>query len=170
MLYGPGTDLTQNQQRGLTPRMVRRSAYCLQRSRKLAAPFAMTAGLFALWAAALAGSAAAAPSPCGVNGVLSTSAGTASCTYTTAGEDTFVVPSGVSSAGVVAIGAAGGGGLPGGTGGSGAKVTTTIATAAAATFYVEVGSKPTDLPGGVNGGGNGGFAPASGGGGAAHPT
>jgi uncharacterized repeat protein (TIGR01451 family) len=76
----------------------------------------------------------------------------------------------VTSIDVAAVGAAGNGGLPGGTGGSGAKVTTTIPTAAGTTLYVEVGSKPSDLPGGVDGGGSGGFAPASGGCGSSSST
>ena len=147
-----------------------RTVSLLRRSRKVTVLSATTAGLIALWSTALASSATAAPPSCGVNGVLSTSAHTVSCTYTTVGEGTFVVPSDVGSVTVVAVGAAGGAGLPGGTGGSGAKVTTTIATAAGATLYVEVGSQPTNLPGGANGGGNGGFARPPGAVAAAHPT
>ena len=53
----------------------------------------------------LATAPASAASPlCGTNGVLSASNGTITCTYTTVGEDTFNVPSGVSSLDITAVG------------------------------------------------------------------
>jgi hypothetical protein len=65
---------------------------------------------------------AGASNPCGATGAFN---GTDSCTYTTVGSDTFVVPPGVSSVNVVVVGAGGAGGT-GGTGGSGARVTTPL--------------------------------------------
>ena len=66
---------------------------------------------------------AQADGPCGSQGVYSTSGNIATCTYPTAGQDTFVVPEGVTSIDVIAAGAAGGaGGNGGGAGGAGASV------------------------------------------------
>jgi hypothetical protein len=69
--------------------------------------------------------AALAQAPCGSTGVFSQVGATATCTYSSAGTDTFTVPDGVNSLDVIAIGAAGGGGavpcpcfVPGGSGAS----------------------------------------------------
>jgi hypothetical protein len=43
-------------------------------------------------------------SPCGTGGVFARTGLTATCTYTTPGEDTFAVPSAISSLQVVAVG------------------------------------------------------------------
>ena len=59
----------------------------------------------------LVGAAADAALPCGTTGVFSTSGSgpgsTDTCTYTTAGQDSFTVPAGVSSLQVVAVGGQG---------------------------------------------------------------
>jgi len=82
--------------------------------------FSVAAGLSSVWALGLAGSAAALPSNCSQAGA------TVTCTYMGAGAYTFMVPVGVSSLDVTAVGAAGGRGgtLPsgGGLGGPGASV------------------------------------------------
>ena len=49
-----------------------------------------------------------ADGPCGATGVLSVQGTTNTCTYATAGLDTFAVPSGVSTLQVTAVGGAGG--------------------------------------------------------------
>src|ERR1039458_6106010 len=120
---------------------------------------------------------ASAVAPCGTNGVLTTSADTYTCTYTTAGEDTFAVPIGVTQVMVTAVGGAGGGSLtytggtnivPGAAGGSGAQVTATVPVTGTSTLYAEVGSAGANAvgdgvaitcspgAGGTNGGGAGG--------------
>lgn len=92
------------------------------------------------------GGARAAGSVCGANGVFSSAGSTSTCTYTTAGEDTFVVPSGVSTIGVVAIGgrgSAGGNAVQqgaGGAGGAGAQVSASLSVSPLSNLYVEVGS------------------------------
>jgi hypothetical protein len=116
--------------------------------------------------------ASAAGSPCGTGGVFSTAGSTASCAYSSPGQDTFTVPAGVSSVHVVAIGGQGGdapahaGGNPGGLG---ASVTADLPVGAG-TLYVEVAGNggPATFPddaagaggaggaGGVNGGAPGG--------------
>jgi len=90
-------------------------------------------------------SAAAAPS-------------TATKTFTyTGGEQQFVVPIGVTSADVVAVGGSGAAAqnTSAGTskGGQGARVATTLALAPGNTLYVEVGGDGTSSAGGFNGGG-----------------
>ena len=126
---------------------------------------------------------ASAAAPCGTNGVFSQSGSTASCTYTTTGQDTFTVPAGVSSLQVTAVGAAGGvggggfGASDGGAGGQGAKVTATLSPSSS-TLNVDVGGNGTagttapggdqltcsGGPGGANGGGAGGDATCGAGG------
>ena len=127
--------------------------------------FAGVVGVVALGAGAGTGSASG---PCG-GGVLTQAAPTATCTYTSAGEDTFSVPAGVTSLNVVAVGAPGEAGLPGGAGGQGARVSSTVAVpAGTTTLYVEVGGAGGPNPsaaGGIRDGGAGGFSSASGGGG-----
>src|SRR5437763_8730929 len=86
---------------------------------------------------------ALAVNPCGTGGVFAAGA-TDSCTYTTAGDDTFTVPGGVASVTINAIGAPGGD--PSGTGAKGAAVAATMAASALASgspsLYVEVGGSP----------------------------
>jgi hypothetical protein len=83
-------------------------------------------------------------------------------TYT-GGEQTFMVPAGVSSVHVEAVGGRGGSGSGGG--GAPAEVTGELAVTPGETLYVEVGGNGSEAPG-FNGGGNGGGAGAGGGGGA----
>jgi hypothetical protein len=91
-------------------------------------------------------------------GVLSApaaQAAPATVTYTAVGETPFVVPAGVTSLSVTAVGAAGapGGGTSGGAGGPGAVVTApTVPVTPGTTLYVEVGA------GGGTGGSVGGGA------------
>jgi hypothetical protein len=107
---------------------------------------------------------------------LSANGITDTCTYTTAGEDTFAVPTGVSQVTVMAVGGAGGEGLafvdstivPGAAGGSGAQVSATLGVTGGSTLYTEVGSNGANAvgnagaqtcspgAGGTNGGGDGG--------------
>ncbi len=108
-----------------------------------------TAGVTSL----VATPASAAGPLCGTTGVQSVSGGTTTCTYTTVGEDTFNVPTGVSSLDITAVGADGTPGAPGGAGGDGASASATVAVPnGVTTLYAEVGT----------GGGSGGLAPASG--------
>lgn len=75
-------------------------------------------------------------------------------------EQTFVVPGGITTIAVRAIGGTGkGGGAP-------AEVTGNIGVSPGETLYVEVGGSATGQPGGWGGGGEGGNAAAGGGGGA----
>jgi hypothetical protein len=93
--------------------------------------------LVAALGAVLTASSAFAASVCGTAGTQSGK----TCTYTTTGQDTFTVPSGVTHVQVVAIGGAGaGGGTNGGTGGKAATVTADLPVTAGATYYVEVGA------------------------------
>jgi hypothetical protein len=110
---------------------------------------------------------AAAAAPCGSSGVLSAAGPTATCSYTTAGEYRFVVPGGVTSLHVVAIGARGGG-PNGATGGLGAQVSADLTVQRSQRLYVEVGGNGGSVTpptvgagsaggaGGFNGGGAGG--------------
>jgi hypothetical protein len=126
-----------------------------------------------VWAAVSAGPAAAS-GPCGSAGVLSRSGPTLTCTYTTVGEDSFSVPSGIPSVSVTAVGGPGGDGAPpfsggaqGGSGGLGALVTVPdLGLSGHPTLYVEVGGaggpgqtgpSAPGCPGGA-GGSNGGGA------------
>src|SRR5688500_5414898 len=109
------------------------------------------------------------PSPCG-SGLL-TAPNT--CTYTTPGEATFTVPTGVTTVRVVAIGGRGGTGAGtqqlAGVGGFGARVSADLSTTAGTTFYVHPAANGVNGvaagAGGSNGGGVGGSAGSSGGGG-----
>jgi hypothetical protein len=87
----------------------------------------------------------------------STSGTTVTCNFFDFGaEQTFVVPSGVTSITVQADGAPAGAG-----GGHGASVTGTLAVTPGHTLYIEVGGLPDGATGGFNGGGGGtefGFA------------
>jgi hypothetical protein len=99
-----------------------------------------------------AGRAAALPSNC------SLSASTVTCAYNSTGaEQTFTVPSGVSSLKITAVGAPGAsavgtpGLVAGAAGGAGATASATI-TPPASTLYVEVGGPGNGAAGGWNGG------------------
>jgi len=116
-------------------------------------------------------SASVAP-PCGSAGVFSVTGTTGTCTYTHAGtEDTFGVPHGVTDLHVAAIGAPGGSGgafSSPGLGGKGAIVTNpALVVQPGATLYVDIGAPgsgntdneslcPSNAPGGLRDGGNGG--------------
>jgi hypothetical protein len=115
-----------------------------------------------LWAVALTGSARGLATNCTQTGRMVT------CTYQyTGSEQTFAVPSNISSVSVSATGAAGGGTL----GGFGATVSGTVAVPAGSTLYVEVGGIGSDTSGGFDGGGSPGSGsvstPAGAGGGGA---
>jgi hypothetical protein len=126
--------------------------------------------------------------PAQAAGDCSTTSGTTTCTYVSTGEDTFVVPEGVSSVDVVARGASGAAGdfypLNGASpapGGFGARVWGTLTGLTPGdTLYVEVGGAPTggdtsdcggrgsvDCIGGFNGGGNSSALSSGGAGGGA---
>lgn len=105
----------------------------------------------------------------------STTSGTTTCTYgSTGAEDTFVVPEGVSSVHVFAVGAPGAEGsvypfigaspAPGGFGARVSGNLTGLTTGD--TLYVNVGGAPTGTQGGFNGGGNSIALTGGGGGGA----
>jgi hypothetical protein len=105
------------------------------------------------------------------------SQGTFTCSYVyTGGEQTFVVPSGITSVKVIAIGAAGGADGSGNPGGEGEKVTGTLTgLSSGQTLYVEIGQQPDtattgsgyNLPGSFNGGGGPGYGGVAGAGGGA---
>jgi hypothetical protein len=101
-------------------------------------------------------------------------------TFSTAGEQLFTVPPGVSSVQVALVGGHGGSGSGGAPGGTGATVAAMLAVSPGETLYAEVGGdgQQAELPGegrgGSDGGGGGGIttflfgsAPAGGGGGGA---
>jgi hypothetical protein len=122
-----------------------------------------TAPALALALAVALAPPALAAGPCGSTGAPSTSGATATCTYTSAGEDTFGGPTlaGVSSVTVVAIGGSGGAAaFSGPAGGMGAKVQASLSRDFTIPLYAEVGSRGQD--GGISAGGAGG---ANGGGG-----
>ena len=106
---------------------------------------------------------ASAVNPCGANGVQTDPT---TCTYTTAGSDTYTVPSGASNLHVVAVGGGGapGGGsgaLSGGPGGKGAVVTVDLPPSAT-TLTVTVAANGLYRSGGSIGGGGGGGTASSG--------
>ncbi len=125
----------------------------LQRARSLGAR-AVLAALAVLAAAAVVGAPGAlAASPCGATGQFSRSGTTATCTYTSQGtEDTFAVPTGVSTVSVSAFGAPGGAtSTPFGAaaGGLGAKVVNTgLPVTAGSPLWVDVGQAGPPFPGG----------------------
>jgi hypothetical protein len=85
--------------------------------------------------------------------------------HRTGAEQTFVVPTGVTTIGVRAIGGAGFGlGFEGVERGAPAEVTGQISVTPGQTLYVEVGGSPTGRLGGFNGGGAGGKGAGGGGG------
>jgi len=136
-----------------------------RRWRSPGALLVVAAGLSALWALSLPGSAAALPSNCSQSG------STVTCTFSSTGSDqAFTVPAGVSSVKVTAIGGVGAAGTAnGGAGGLGAKVTGGLSVTPAEVLYVEVAGNAAGTAGGFNGGGGSGgsfgCSPLSGGGG-----
>jgi hypothetical protein len=112
------------------------------------APAALTTLVLGLGALAPAGAVAATPP-------------TVTETFSaTGGEQSFTVPTGVSSVRVEAVGAAGEGGFEGSVGGLGADVVGQLPVAAGETLYVEVAAPSVGGAGagGPEGGGNGGNA------------
>jgi hypothetical protein len=109
--------------------------------------------------------AAQAQGPCGDHGVFSAGVGTLTCTYSSAGEDTFTPPAGVSAVAVVAVGGHGGasGVTPGIAplpGGAGASVQASLVSIPPV-LYVEVAAdgaagEDVDAPGDICIGGQGG--------------
>lgn len=94
-------------------------------------------------------------------------ADTVTCKFAyTGSEQTFLVPAGVHSVQVEAVGAPGGNGDPTAPGGSGATASGSVSVTPSATLYLEVGGAGTAGAGGWNGGGSGAPAGAGGGGGA----
>jgi len=131
-------------------------------------------GVTAALAVALPGAALAAPAALPAN--CTQSGPTITCTFGyTGAEQTFTVPSGITSVNVTAIGAAGGADLGGHPGGEGAQVTGTLTgLSGGQTLYVEVGQHPDTAttpegatPTAFNGGGAPGFGEVAGGGGGA---
>ena len=86
--------------------------------------------------------------------------------------DSFIVPSGITSISIEALGAGGGSGATGGNsasggaGGKGSKATGTLTVTPGQKLYIQVGGAGSTPTGGYNGGGNGGSTNAGGGGGA----
>jgi hypothetical protein len=123
----------------------------------------MASGLLVLIIIAFSAAAASAATTC------PSAAGAQSVTFAfTGAEQTCVIPAGVSSASVTAVGAPGGDSY-GSVGGSGAVTTGTLTVTGAETLYVEVGGAGGDgeavagTPG-FNGGGSGGSFGGGGGG------
>jgi hypothetical protein len=123
----------------------------------------VTLSAAALFSSALAvvlpGAAFAAPPPVCVAGVCTV-------TVTAAGPDSFVVPAGVTSIAVTAIGGKGGNESPGGSavGGSGAMTSGTLAVDVGDTLDIVVGEDGADGGSGVGGAGGGGNGPGGAGG------
>ena len=123
-------------------------------------------------ASLMASAARATSGPCGQSGVLSDASGqTGTCSYAAGTNDTFTVPSGISSVTVDAIGGKGGGGYLGGSGGSGASVGASLSVTPAGQLDLFVagnggpGSSSSAGAAGTGGGGAGGCGPDCGGGG-----
>ena len=128
--------------------------------------FAATAGALAVYVSVFATSAVALPPGC------VQSANTVTCTFSSTGsEQTFAVPTGVSSVSAAAVGGSGATGAgtdpgsSGGAGGFGAQVTGDLAVTGGETLYVEVAGNGAGQTGGFNGGAGSGAAACIGGGG-----
>jgi hypothetical protein len=128
--------------------------------RPLVALVALVAAMAALLLAYSASPTLAAGGSC------STTSGTTKCTFASTGkEDTFVVPAGVSTIHVLAIGAPGGVGESGDSAGRGAHVSADLTVTPGQTLYVNVGGAATSddnrcdegvaCVGGFNGGASG---------------
>jgi hypothetical protein len=91
-------------------------------------------------------------------------------TFTTPGTTTYIVPPGVASVSITAVGAAGGAWCGNGTGGRGASMSGTVPVIAGEPLTVSVGGVggsgcgTSTSPGGIGGGGNGGVDAGGGGG------
>jgi len=143
------------------------------RSRRRVVALVSGVGVTAALAVAVPRLASAAPLPSN----CTPSGATVTCSYGyTGGEQTFTVPSGVTSVQVIAIGAAGGADYLGNPGGEGEKVTGPLTgLKGGQTLYVEVGQQPDtattgagfNLPGSFNGGGGPGYGGDAGAGGGA---
>jgi hypothetical protein len=154
----------------------------LRNPRSSSALFVASLALLTGWAAALPAMAEALPANCSPSG------STVTCTFSSTGaEQSFVVPSGVSSIAVLAVGGEGGAGGgnngnaqggAGGAGGFGDQVAGNLAVTGGTTLYVEVGGNgatgsssngcdhtAAGGSGGFNGGASGGSATGDGGGG-----
>ena len=130
------------------------------KSRKgaLTAPLGVASLLVLAPIALMSAPVAGAASPCGANGAFTQIGSIVTCHYTAAGQDTFSVPSGVSSLDVIAAGARGGDGT--GYGGAGAMVRdASVPVLGGENLTVWVGS-----PGASSGFGSGGAGGAPGGG------
>ena len=122
-----------------------------RRSRKVALAGALVA---------LAATGSAVPAQATVGSPCQVSGQQATCSYaSTGGEQSFLVPNGVTSVNVMATGAKG----AGGNGGAGGTASATLAVTAGSTLYVEVGgageesTEPAFNGGGRGAGGQGGF-------------
>src|SRR4051794_10717966 len=126
------------------------------RGRDVVAPTAAVRILFRALLAVLAGSA-----PCLLPAAAAQAAEPVTARFAfTGAEQTFVVPAGVTSLTVGAVGGTGkGGGAP-------AEAKGNISVTPGQTLYVEVGGSATGRAGAFNGGGPGGNSTAGGGGGA----
>ena len=132
------------EQRGLRDRGRRRGTHCC------------CSNWFRTLLAVLAGSATSLLAAAGAHAAETV---TARFTFTGA-EQAFVVPAGVTTLAVRAVGGTGkGGGAP-------AEAKGNISVTPGQSLYVEVGGSPTGRAGGFNGGGQGGNSTAGGGGGA----
>jgi hypothetical protein len=145
----------------------------LGRHRSLAAATVTLAAVFSASGSLAGASAAVLPPGCSQSGQIVT------CTYTS-GSDQFIVPTGVSSIHVVAVGGMGGAGFllgpPGVPGGHGALVSGDLPVTASSTLYAVVGgngcnsgavctSQSGQTSGGATGGAGGGGGLGGGGGG-----
>jgi hypothetical protein len=111
----------------------------------------LVGGVPAGWAAGLAGAA---------SGDCSQAGRTVTCTFTyTGSQQTLVVPAGVGSVQIAAVGAPGGGSA----GGLGGTASATVPVTPGETLYVDVGGAATGLSGGFNGGGDAGSGASNGG-------
>jgi hypothetical protein len=123
----------------------------------------LLAGLFGVWAFAVVGTASGASSPCGATGSLTVSGATATCTYTSVGNDSFTVPPGITGASFIVDGAEGVGLAA--AGGPGGQVSATLSVSPGDVYTVSVGGTGSVTSGGANGGGAGGGGFPGGGGG-----
>jgi hypothetical protein len=130
--------------------------------RDRAVAFFIALGVGTLWSVALVDAASALPANCTQSG------NTVTCTFASTGaEQTFAVPTGVSSLRVSAVGAPGQSFADIAAGGAGGTASATVAVTPGSTLFVEVGGPGVIHTGGWNGGANGGSGEnGSGGGGA----
>ncbi len=144
-----------------------------RRSRRLRSWAAVCLTVIAAALGSLASAASArAASTCGSTGVLSDNGSTSSCTYNTAGYDSFTVPARVTSVTMQVFGGAGGNELPGGAnsgssgiGGIGGATSATVSVSPSQEMAVGVGQSGAKggAPGGAPGGAGGDAAAQPGG-------